>query len=120
MGAAKYDDNFKRAVVAASYAGDESVLSVSRRYGVATSAIYGWRKLYADGESVTSASEDPAFFVPICIEDDPSALPNSASRPVAKRVDFRITVKCGVDREIAVLGAFDVDGLVQFVRGVTT
>ena len=115
MGVRKYDEDFKRVVVAASYSNDESVISVSRRYNVATSAIYGWRKIYGDPGASTASLEDPASFVPICV--DATADPEPISPPTVHK-NCHITVKYGVNREIVVSGTFEIGDLVRFVRGV--
>ena len=103
--------------MAASFSGEESVLSISRRYGVAASAIYGWRKIYGDRDTGAADGAEPPAFVPICVEDAPAAEQDFVSPP-AEGVDYRITVSYGADREIAVSGAFEIGDLVRFVRGV--
>ena len=116
----KHNEDFKRKVVAASFSPDESVVSVARRYGVATSGIYAWRRLYgSDLSPLLAAAPDDPRFIPVCVEANaaedsaPERLPSEEACH-----DYAVTVTCGVDRTIAISGAFALSDLVTFVRGV--
>ena len=67
----------KAAIVAESYAGDETVCAVARRHGLRHSQLFTWRR-----EMRVAAGESPArLFVPAVIE--PSSLPAIAGKKSA-------------------------------------
>jgi transposase-like protein len=116
----KHSEDFKRKVVAASFSSNESVVSVARRYGVATSGIYAWRRLYSSDLSPLLAAEpDDLGFIPVCVEANTAE--DTAPEPLPSEEachDYAVTVTCGVDRTVSISGAFALSDLVTFVRGV--
>lgn len=120
MGVSKYEEDFKRDVVYASYAGTESIVSVSRRFGVSQNTIYTWRRLY--GRDAVREHGGGVAFIPVGVAGDPAYASPAAERiaPGSEepRHDYAVTVMRGVDRKIAVSGAFSLSDLVSFVRSV--
>ena len=63
----------KAAIVAESYAGEDSVCGVARRHGLSSSQLFTWRRL-AQPQRSCQASEPP-LFVPAIMAPEPEAPP---------------------------------------------
>ena len=77
----RFSDDFKRSVVAESYAAGAVMTQLARRYGVHPSQIYVWRA-QARGGGVGRISEPPAF-VPVVATGDHGGLCEPLPAPVS-------------------------------------
>ena len=115
----KYSDDFKRRLVAESYAAGVSVPMVARKHGVGTNRIYAWR---VDARFQPDAPEDPAF-MPVGVmgndtdTDTVSALaevyPATIPTPAAQ---IEITLENG--RKLSVCGGVDAGFVLELARGL--
>ena len=62
----------KAAIVAESYAGEDSVCGVARRHGLTPTQLFTWRRL---ARSQPSRSAERPLFVPAIVSSEPEALP---------------------------------------------
>ena len=77
-----WSDEDKARIVAESYGGLESVSAVARRYGLASSQLFGWRR---EAKRMVSAAE-PAFAA-VVVEPVPVAAADAAAaRPRPRRL----------------------------------
>lgn len=113
-----YSEEFRREVVAASYVDGVSIASVARRFEVADSALYYWRKRYGrsidEGETTVAA---PSNFIPITVSPDPPA--SLEVEQVQSQDTWRVTISIGSDRRVEIDGAFELESLIKLVRGVS-
>jgi transposase len=92
-----WSDEAKAQIVAESYSGVETVCAVARRYGLAPTQLFGWRR-----ELRRMASPDELIFAPVVVE--PVAPPAAESRtpiePKAARRRSRRSQAGGIELEI--------------------
>ena len=97
----RFSDDFKRSVVAESYAAGAVMTQLARRYGVHPSQIYVWRA-QARGGGVGRISEPPAFVRVVATGDqgglcEPSPAPVSAPLVIMLSGARRVEVHPGFD-----------------------
>ncbi len=61
----------KSAIVAESYAGEDSVCGVARRHGLTPQQLFGWRRL---ARFQAARSVERPLFVPVVVSPEPEAL----------------------------------------------
>jgi transposase len=88
-----WSDEAKARIVAESYAGVETVCAVARRYGLAPTQLFTWRR-----ELRKVASPDELIFAPVVLE--PPAQPRAAPEPKAARRRSRRSQAGGIELEI--------------------
>ena len=67
----------KAAIVAESYAGEDSVCGVARRHGLTPRQLFTWRRL---ARAPPSRSAERPLFVPVIVSPDAAAAPNEGRR----------------------------------------
>ena len=99
-----WSDETRAAIIAESYSGAESVSAVARRYALAPSQLFTWRREYrraaeASGAGTVAATPEP-LFVPAVI--DLQSAPAAVERPpaVRKRRTRRAREATAVELEI--------------------
>lgn len=96
-----WPEALKREIVAASFAPGGSVSVVARRYDVNANQVFGWRKLYRDGE-LAPADRSGAALVPVTVTAAQSGDASPAPR-VTDTIEielagrYRVRVGSGVD-----------------------
>jgi transposase len=111
----EWSDETRSAIIAESYAGAESVSAVARRYGLAPSQLFTWRRNFrrtsqaaAVGSAVTPVAAP--FFVPAVIDAQSAPIPSGLTPVVRQR-------RVGRKRE-AVVVELEIDGVaVKIARG---
>lgn len=101
----EWSDETRAAIVAESYAGGESVSAVARRYALAPSQLFTWRRdlrRAAQAGSIGSAVPRAAepFFVPAVIDPQSAPAAPGPSPVVRKRHARRIREVAAVELEI--------------------
>jgi transposase len=89
-----WSDEAKARIVAESYGQAETVCAVARRYGLAPTQLFTWRR-EARGTSVAPA---PALFAPVIVE--PASDPPAPARSRAPRRKGRHSRDGGIELEI--------------------
>jgi transposase len=112
----KYEDAFKRQLVAESSAVGVSVPMVSKHHGVPTNQIYAWRsdaRFQADGGEVGEFS--PVELVDGDIPDVPAPLPSTMPEP---RPAFHIEITLENGRKLSVSDGVDAGFVLELARGL--
>lgn len=116
----QYNEEFKKQIVAESYAEGVSVASVARRFEVNDSAIYYWRKRY--GRPIDKGVENvaaPSAFIPITVCDEEEPLSAFDTAPTQKTPDtWQVTISMESNRCVKIDGAFELLDLIKLIRGV--
>jgi len=89
-----WSDEAKAQIVAESYVGSETVCAVARRYGLAPSQLFGWRR-----EMCRLAPAQLAF-APVVVEPGPEVEPRTPAEPKATRRRGRRSQAGGIELEI--------------------
>ena len=96
-----WPEALKREIVAASCEPGSSVSAVARRYDVNANQVFGWRKLYRDGELAPADPSGPVL-VPVTVTapqgGDASPVPRTGDTiEIELAGRYRIRVGIGVD-----------------------
>ena len=67
----------KAAIVAESYAGEDSVCGVARRHGLSSSQLFTWRRLAQPPRSCEAG--EPPLFVPVVVSPEPEVASHPAT-----------------------------------------
>lgn len=113
----KYSDEFKRRLVAESYADGFSVPMVAKKHGVGTNRIYAWR---VDARFQPDAPEDPAF-IPVGVmgSDTDAASGLAQAHPPTFPIpaaQIEITLENG--RKLSVHDGVDAGFVLELARGL--
>ncbi|PZO86664.1 MAG: IS66 family insertion sequence hypothetical protein [Sphingomonas sanxanigenens] len=95
----------RAAIVAESYSGAESVSAVARRYALAPSQLFTWRREFrratqAAEMGATVAAEPEPFFVPAVLDPQVTSAPPERARAVRKRRTRRAREATAIELEI--------------------
>ena len=83
-GRRRFSDAEKVRIVEESFVGSRQASATARRYGLCTSLIFRWRKLWQEGRLGDPVSDEqamPAFMPAVIVPDPPEAGPNEGSSP---------------------------------------
>ncbi len=89
-----WSDEAKAQIVAESYAGVETVCAVARRYGLAPTQLFGWRR------EMRKLAPAELAFAPVVVERAPAAEPQTPPGPKAARRRNRRGQGGGIELEI--------------------
>ncbi len=89
-----WSDEAKAQIVAESYTGVETVCAVARRYGMAPTQLFGWRRL------LRRMAPAELTFAPVVMEPAPAAEPRTPAEPKATRRRSRRSQAGGIELEI--------------------
>lgn len=99
----EWPPEIKAEIIAESYSGRETVSAVARRHGLAPSQLFTWRRglrkeLESKGQTLPSAPDEVASFVPAVIEPSSSCDPApEASRSCRRRQARGVAVELEID-----------------------
>ena len=114
----KYSDDFKRQLVAESYADGASVPMVANKHGVGTNRIYAWR---GDARFQPVGLEDDAAFMPVEVRNSDAdvapVLPEAQpTRNPTRPSQIEITLENG--RKLRVSDGVDAGFVLELARGL--
>jgi transposase len=89
-----WSDEAKAQIVAESYAGGETVCAVARRYGLAPTQLFGWRR------ELRKVAPTELTFAPVVVEPALAAEPQTTPAPKAARRRNRRSQAGGIELEI--------------------
>lgn len=112
----RWPDEEKRSICFQTTAAGVSVAQVARRYAMNANLIFKWLKdeRYAPDADAVPEETEPVF-LPVEVELATSPVPALATAPVG-----RIEIELSSGHRIKAEGGFDVDVLVQLLRGLAT
>jgi transposase len=87
----------KRRIVAESLEGERLMSSTARRYGIAPSQLFAWRRSFGFGAA--ERQKDDGHFASVRLVEASRAAPGSGRMEVALPQGIRITVDADVDAE---------------------
>jgi len=87
----------KAAIVAESYAGEDSVCGVARRHGLTPQQLFGWRRL---ARLDPSRSAERPLFVPVIVSPEPEApaISEPSTGPKPRDADGGLRVRASSSR----------------------
>ncbi|WP_430414109.1 IS66-like element accessory protein TnpA [Parasphingorhabdus sp.] len=86
----RYEDEFKRKIVAEANAADVSVSEIARHHGLNANLVFNWRKKFGSGVAVAGFSEPQLLPVEIGAEETAGPAAALPSAPV-----LEIVLPCG-------------------------
>jgi transposase len=108
----RWSEDFKRRVVAEASQAGVSAASVARRYELNDNLVFNWKRRYGADQVFLPVEVDTSASVP-------PALSVSARTSPAVIAGGRVEISLTDGTCITVNGAFDLDDVIQLVRGLS-
>jgi transposase len=96
----EWSDETRAAIIAESYSGAESVSAVARRYALAPSQLFTWRREYRRAAQAAGVAEPEPLFVPVVVDPQVTPAPVERTPVVRKRRTRRAREATAVELEI--------------------